>query len=91
MRSVAPGEPVRRAKPGATPALHELLQRIEREYRELPRLSVTARQAERLWGLDGTTCAFVLMTLIHRGILTRTASGTYVRTEPAIVASKEAS
>ena len=69
----------RRTKPRTTAALHELLQRIEGEYREMPGLSVTARQAERLWGLDSTTCGFVLMTLIQRGILRRTASGTYVR------------
>lgn len=63
----------------STAALHELLQRIEGEYREMPGLSVTAPQAERLWGLDSTTCSFVMMILIQRGILKRTASGTYVR------------
>jgi hypothetical protein len=69
----------RRSKPPTTAALHELLQRIECEYREMPGLSVTGAQAERLWGLDSTTCSFVLMTLVQRGILKRTASGTYVR------------
>jgi len=72
-------DPARRTKPPTTATLHELLQRIEGEYREMPGLCATARQAERLWGLDSTTCAFVLMTLIERGILKRTASGTYVR------------
>ncbi len=79
MISVAASRPARQTKPQTTAALHELLQRIESEYREMPGLSVTARQAERLWGLDTTTCAFVLMTLIQRGILKRTPSGTYVR------------
>ena len=69
----------RRTKPQTTAALHELLQRIEGEYREMPGLSVTAPQAERLWGLDSTTCAFVLMTLVERRILKRTPNGTYVR------------
>jgi len=59
--------------------LHDLLQRVEREYRELPALSVTAAQAQRLWGLDSTTCSFVLKTLIQRGVLRRTTTGTYVR------------
>jgi hypothetical protein len=77
--SAADTGPARRAKPRTSTALHELLQRIEGEYRELPGLSVTARQAERLWGLDSTTCSFVLITLIQRGMLRRTASGTYVR------------
>jgi hypothetical protein len=66
-------------KPHTAAGLHDLLQRIEGEYREMPGLSVTARQAERLWGLDRTTCAFVLTTLIERGLLKRTASGTFVR------------
>ena len=79
MMSVAASEPARRTKPQTTAALHELLQRIESEYRQMPGLSVTASQAERLWGLDSTTCGFVIMTLIQRGILKQTASGTFVR------------
>ena len=75
----ATSEPARRTKPQKTAALHELLQRIEGEYREMPGLSVTAPQAQRLWGLDSMTCGFVLMTLIQRGVLKRTASGTFVR------------
>ena len=75
----ATSEPARRTKPQTTAALHDLLQRIEGEYREMPGLSVTAPQAQRLWGLDSMTCGFVLMTLIQRGVLKRTASGTFVR------------
>lgn len=77
--SAAVIEPARRTKPRTTAGLHELLQRIEAEYREMPALSVTAPQAERLWGLNSTTCSFVLMTLIERGVLKRTTHGTYVR------------
>jgi hypothetical protein len=77
--SAAASEPARRTKPGTTDSLHELLQRIEGEYRELPSLNVTEAQAQRLWGLDSTTCSFVLMILIQRGVLKRTASGTYIR------------
>ena len=66
-------------KPETTAALHELLRRIESEYREMPGMCVTAPQAARLWGLDSTTCAFVLMTLVERHILRRTPRGTYVR------------
>jgi hypothetical protein len=68
---------VREVERSAT--LHELLQRIEGEYREMPGMCVTAAQAQRLWGLDATTCSFVLMTLIDRRILRRTAGGTFVR------------
>ena len=45
----------------------------------MPGLCVTAPQAQRLWGLDTTTCSFVLATLVQRGVLKRTHHGTYVR------------
>jgi hypothetical protein len=65
--------------PDSTASLHELLLRIESEYREMPGMCVTAAQAQRLWGLETVTCNFVLMTLVDRGILRRTARGAYVR------------
>ena len=72
-------DPVRTGKPPTTAALHELLRRVESEYREMPGMCVTAPQAQRLWGLDSTTCAFVLMTLVERRVLRRTPRGTYVK------------
>jgi DNA-binding IclR family transcriptional regulator len=69
----------RTTEPQTTPALLELLQRVEGEYREMPGLSLTFSQAERLWGLDRSTCAFVLMTLIERRVLRQTPNGTYLR------------
>jgi hypothetical protein len=60
-------------------AIRELLLRIEGEYREMPGLSLTVSQAERLWGLDSTTCDFVLTTLIERRILRKTRTGAYLR------------
>ena len=62
-----------------TSAIDELLLRINGEYREMPGLSLTASQAERLWGLDRITCSFVLATLIERGVLRQTPTGTYLR------------
>jgi hypothetical protein len=62
-----------------TPAISELLLRIEAEYREMPGLSLTVPQAERLWGLDAATCASVLTVLIERRVLTRTTGGAYLR------------
>jgi hypothetical protein len=62
-----------------TPAGGDLLVRIEGEYREMPGLSLTGPQAERLWGLDTATCATVLTALIERRVLRRTTSGTYLR------------
>ena len=62
-----------------TAAISELLLRIEGEYREMPGLSLTVCQAERLWGLDSGTCAFALTTLVERRILRQTTGGTYLR------------
>jgi DNA-binding transcriptional LysR family regulator len=70
-------EDTRKTEPG-TPALQELFRRIEGEYREMPGLSLTLPQAERLWGLDRRTCEFALATLIERRVLRRGMNGTYL-------------
>jgi len=62
-----------------TPFLRELLLRIQGEYREMPGLSLTLCQAERLWGLDRSTCALALKALVERGVLRKTMNGTYLR------------
>lgn len=79
MKSVSDTYDAVRPPQSDTLALHELLRRVEGEYREMPGMCVTAAQAQRLWGLDSTTCAFVLLTLVERRILRRTPRGTYVR------------
>lgn len=66
-----------------TQRLLELLMRVEGEYREMPGLSLTVSQAERLWRLDRNTCAFVLATLSEWRVLRRTREGTYLRGGPA--------
>jgi hypothetical protein len=71
-------DPARLTSPRPVTSVQELLQRIEGEYREMPGLSVTARQAERLWGLDSATCSLVLKILVQRGSLRRTPHGTYL-------------
>jgi hypothetical protein len=71
-------DPARRRQ-AITPALHDLLRRIESEYREMPGMCVTALQAQRLWGLDSTTCLWVLSTLVERRVLRRTIRGSYVK------------
>jgi hypothetical protein len=59
--------------------LAPLVQRIEGEYYEMPGLKLTEAQAQRLWDLDPDTCHIVLVTLMQRRVLRRTASGMYVR------------
>ena len=65
-------------------ALGHLLERMKREYRELPGLRLTLEQAARLWSVDRTTCAALLGLLVNAGFLCQT-SGRYVRprSEPA--------
>lgn len=55
-----------------------LLARIRGEYREMPGLRLTVRQAQRLWGLDGTTCHAVLTVLVDEGFLSVTRDGSFV-------------
>ena len=54
-----------------------IIRRIQSEYAEMPGLKLTEAQARRLWALDGDTCRLVLVTLIERRFLKRTASGMY--------------
>ena len=63
----------------AKPAIREMLERIEGEYREMPGLRLTLPQAARLWCLDYGTCELVLTDLIERRVLKRTLNGSYVR------------
>ena len=60
-----------------------LLRRVEAEYREMPGLSLTAAQAQRIWGIDGPTCDEILTELTSHRFLRRTHRGTYVRQSAA--------
>lgn len=59
--------------------IRELTSRVQAEYAEMPGLSVTMPQAQRLLGFDRQTCDVVLRALTARGFLRRTAQGRYVR------------
>lgn len=59
--------------------IRELTRRVQAEYAEMPGLSVTLVQAQRLLAIDAPTCAAVFRALIKRGVLRRTAQGCYVR------------
>jgi len=58
--------------------LSDWLVRIRAEYREMPGLSLTRRQVQRLWGLDEPTCDEVLVVLEEAHFLRRTPSDEYV-------------
>ena len=56
-----------------------LLERIRGEYAEMPGLSLTPAQAERLWQLDRETCRAALNRLVQRRVLALTPRGRYVK------------
>ena len=60
-------------------SLDDLLRRICAEYTEMPGLRVTHHQAQRLWGLDESTCRAALESLVDIEFLTLTRSGHYAR------------
>lgn len=55
------------------------VQRIKAEYLEMPSLRLTARQAQRLFGLDPANCEHILDTLVENKFLSRTRDRMYVR------------
>ena len=59
--------------------VRDLARRIEAEYAEMPGLSVTLPQAQRLWATDRNTCQTVFDRLIARGVLRVTTKGRFVR------------
>ena len=60
-------------------AVADCVQRVRAEYLDLPGLSLTARQAQRLWNLDSETCQLVLDMMVRDTFLRRTSQAQYVR------------
>lgn len=50
-------------------------------YAGQPTLSLTVAQGRRLWGMDASTCGYVLDGLVESGMLARTSSGQYCRVD----------
>ena len=59
--------------------IHDWLAVIRAEYHEIPGLSLTKPQVQRLWGLDDVTCRTALEALEATKFLRRTADNRYVR------------
>ena len=57
------------------------LQLIRAEYLEIPGLSLTMSQVQRLWGLDLVTSEAVLAALVDVNFLRRTGRDAYVRAD----------
>jgi hypothetical protein len=59
--------------------LEDAVQLIRMEYVELPGLTLTFWQAQRLWDLSDEVCARALKALTDARFLVRTREGAYVR------------
>ena len=55
---------------------------MEAEYQEMPGLVLTLREAERLLGLDQTTCERAVEALVRRSFLKRLPTGAFLRNRP---------
>jgi hypothetical protein len=60
-------------------ALATVSRRIRNEYLEMPGLSLTLGQAQRMWQLRPGECETLLAGLVDSGFLARTAGGAFVR------------
>jgi hypothetical protein len=58
-----------------------LVRRVRGEFLEMPGLSLTIPQAQRLWGLREDVCRKVVETLVVRDFLRYTRDGTIARTD----------
>jgi len=58
-----------------------MLDRVRGEYQEMPGLSLTERQAQRLWHLEADACRCLLAALVEAGFLRQTSHGGYVRAD----------
>jgi len=63
----------------AVDSFERLARRIRNEYLEMPGLSLTLPQAERMWQLRPTDCENLLGALVDSGFLARTSGGAFVR------------
>ena len=58
----------------------DLARLVRGEYLEMPGLSLTLSQAQRMWQFSKTECEHVLDALVDSGFLARTGAGMFVRT-----------
>lgn len=60
-------------------AVRALTERMRAEYVEMPGLSITLPQAQRLWTVDQASCEEAFSRLIASGVLRKTTKGRFVR------------
>lgn len=60
------------------PRLDDLIVRVRGEYREMPGLSLTVPQAQKLWGLEQTTCERLFDRLVEANFVRETRHGRFI-------------
>jgi len=70
-------------RPGSAAAdgFEQIARRVRNEYLEMPGLSLTIGQAQRMWHLHRRECEDLFLALLDSGFLTRTPAGAYVRAD----------
>jgi hypothetical protein len=61
-----------------TDVVASVARRVKAEYLDMPGLSLTITQAQRLWSLDRQTCEALLTALTDARFLHRTTDGLFV-------------
>ena len=59
-----------------------LVQRVRRAFLDIPDLSMTVEQAQRMFRVDRATCQALFDALIESAVVTRRPDGAFVRLEP---------
>jgi hypothetical protein len=67
--------------------LQNWMRLVRAEFDEVPGLSLTQRQAQRLWHLDDASCDALLERMVAARYLRRTTRGLYVRADASPNAS----
>jgi hypothetical protein len=60
-----------------------LVWRIKSEFDEMPGLTLTGSQAQRLFGVDADHCQAILGALVQGGFLRTNRAGSYVKSDHA--------
>ena len=63
----------------STAEAHALVNRVQREFNEMPGLRLTLPQASRLWAIEPQACQQIVNRLVRRGFLCWVAPGTLAR------------
>ena len=65
-----------------------LVERVGKDFSEMPGLEVTMAQGIRLWNIGADDCRFVIDALVDEGFLKWTAKRTVIRTGRALSMAK---